>query len=194
MNIIFKILTLGFVALNMISCTVITTTNVPGRKSESFPKDIIGNYEVVFPKDFAAIMEGEEGNKMYVTFKSKSLIITDKEGETETNLGDSLFYSMIGSNYYLSFGGEPELSIFKLVKSGKSILLYPMYAREDVTDAELSQFFKSVVSTSENSDDSAGMSTSSYSITIDESKLDAYFNSDIPLKEPYKLIKKKKKK
>jgi hypothetical protein len=67
-----------------------------------------------------------------------------------------------------------------------------MYAREDVTQEELSQFFTSVVSTSESSDDSAGMSTSSYSVTIDESKLDAYFKSDIPLKEPYKLIKKKK--
>jgi hypothetical protein len=194
MKITLKILTLGFVALNLISCTVITATNVPGRKNESFPKDIIGNYEVEFPKDFTAIMEGEEGNKMYITFKSNGIIIKDKEGETETTLGDSLFFSMIGTNYYLSFGGEPELSIFKLVKKGKTILLYPMYAREDVTEEELLQFFTNAVSTSEPSDDSAGMSTSSYSVTIDESKLDAYFKSDIPLKEPYKLIKTKKKK
>lgn len=194
MNIVLKILTLGFIALNLISCTVITATNVPGRKIETFPKDIIGNYEVEFPKDFAAIMEGEEGNKMYITFKSKGIIIKDKEGETETTLGDSLYFSMIGTNYYLSFGGEPELSIFKLVKSKKSILLYPMYAREDVTQEELAQFFTTAVSTSEPSDDSAGMSTSSYSVTIDESKLDAYFKSDIPLKDPYKLIKTKKKK
>ena len=194
MTVVLKILTLGSLALNLISCTVITATNVPGRKNESFPKDIIGNYEVEFPKDFAAIMEGEEGNKMYITFKSKSIIIKDKEGETETSLGDSLFFSMIGTNYYLSFGGEPELSIFKLVKKGKTILLYPMYARDDVTEEELLQFFTTAVSTSEPSDDSAGMSTSSYSVTIDESKLDAYFKSDIPLKEPYKLIKTKKKK
>ena len=73
----------------------------------------------------------------------------------------------------------------------KSILLYPMYAREDVTEEELSHYFTSVVSTSEASDDSVGMSTSSFSVTIDESKLEAYFMSDIPLKEAYKLIKKK---
>jgi hypothetical protein len=192
MKIARKIFMLGLITLSLISCTVITATNVPGRKNNSFPKDLIGNYEVEFPEDFAAIMEGEEGSKMYITFKSNSIIIKDKEGETETALEDSLYFSMIGTNYYLSFGGEPELSIFKLVKSKKSILLYPMYAREDVTQEELSQFFTSVVSTSESSDDSAGMSTSSYSVTIDESKLDAYFKSDIPLKEPYKLIKKKK--
>jgi|GEM_PF-1193286 len=194
MKIAFKILALGFLLINIFSCTVVTVTNVPGRKNNSFPKDIIGNYEVEFPKDFAAIMEGEEGNKMYITFNTNSIVIKDKEGETTTNLGDSLYFSMIGTNYYLSFGGEPELSIFKLVKNKKSILLYPMYAREDVTEEELSHYFTSVVSTSEASDDSVGMSTSSFSVTIDESKLEAYFMSDIPLKEPYKLIKKKKKK
>lgn len=194
MKIAFKILALGFLLINIFSCTVVTVTNVPGRKNNSFPKDIIGNYEVEFPKDFAAIMEGEEGNKMYITFNTNSIVIKDKEGETTTNLGDSLYFSMIGTNYYLSFGGEPELSIFKLVKNKKSILLYPMYAREDVTEEELSHYFTSVVSTSEASDDSVGMSTSSFSATIDESKLEAYFMSDIPLKEPYKLIKKKKKK
>ena len=67
-----------------------------------------------------------------------------------------------------------------------------MYAREDVSEEELSQFFRSVKSTSETSEDSVGMSTSSFSVTIDDSKLEAYFKSDIPLKEPYKLIKKKK--
>ncbi len=194
MKIAFKILALSLLIINIVSCTVVTVTNVPGRKNNSFPKDIIGNYEVEFPKDFAAIMEGEEGNKMYITFNANSIIIKDKEGETETPLGDSLHFSMIGTNYYLSFGGEPELSIFKLVKNKKSILLYPMYAREDVTEEELSHYFSSVVSTSEISDDSVGMSTSSFSVTIDESKLEAYFMSDIPLKEPYKLIKKKKKK
>jgi len=194
MKIAFKILALGFLLINIFSCTVVTVTNVPGRKNNSFPKDIIGNYEVEFPKDFAAIMEGEEGNKMYITFNTNSIVIKDKEGETTTNLGDSLYFSMIGTNYYLSFGGEPELSIFKLIKNKKSILLYPMYAREDVTEEELSLYFTSVVSTSEASDDSVGMSTSSFSVTIDESKLEAYFMSDIPLKEPYKLIKKKKKK
>ena len=192
MKIAFKILALGFLLINIFSCTVVTVTNVPGRKNNSFPKDIIGNYEVEFPKDFAAIMEGEEGNKMYITFNTNSIVIKDKEGETTTNLGDSLYFSMIGTNYYLSFGGEPELSIFKLIKNKKSILLYPMYAREDVTEEELSLYFTSVVSTSEASDDSVGMSTSSFSVTIDESKLEAYFMSDIPLKEPYKLIKKKK--
>ena len=190
----FKFLTLGFIVINLISCTVVTAKNVPGRKIDSFPIDIIGNYVVEFPKDFAAIMEGEDKNKMYITFKSNSIIIKDKEGETETSLGDSLYFSMIGTNYYLSFGEEPEISLFKLVKNRKSILLYPMYARENVTEEELSKYFTSVVSTSEASDDSVGMSTSSYSVTIDETKLEAYFMSDIPLKEPYKLIKKKKKK
>lgn len=194
MKIAFKILALGFLLINIFSCTVVTVTNVPGRKNNSFPKDIIGNYAVEFPKDFAAITEGEDGNKMYITFNTNSIVIKDKEGETTTNLGDSLYFSMIGTNYYLSFGGEPELSIFKLVKNKKSILLYPMYAREDVTEEELSHYFTSVVSTSEASDDSVGISTSSFSATIDESKLEAYFMSDIPLKEPYKLIKKKKKK
>ena len=171
MKIALKLFTLGLLTLNLVSCTVITANNVPGRKNDSFPKDIIGNYEVEFPKDFAAIMEGEEGNKMHVTFKENSIIIKDKDGETETSLGDSLYFSMIGTNYYLSFGGEPELSIFKLEKKGKSLLLYPMYAREDVTEKELSHYFTNVVSTSEVSDDSVGMSTSSYSVTIDESKL-----------------------
>jgi hypothetical protein len=129
---------------------------------------------------------------MYITFKSNSIIIKDKEGETETSLGDSLYFSMIGTNYYLSFGEEPEISLFKLVKNRKSIFLYPMYAREKVTEEELSKYFTSVVSTSEASDDSVGMSTSSYSVTIDETKLEAYFKSDIPLKDAYILKKKKK--
>lgn len=179
-------LALLMVALN--SCTTITSTNLPGKKENQIPKNFVGTFEIQFPKEYQDMM-GEEALNMYLSFKSDRMILESKGEQTETALGDSLYFSTIGKDSYLSMGEAPSFNVFKMVPKGKDILLYAMFAQSEVTSADLSNYFKNV--TEEVSEEDGSVS---YTVTIDDTKLADFFKSDIAFKEPYTLKRVKKKK
>lgn len=191
MKIIPFILFSAIILLGMSSCTIVTSTNVPGTNATKFPKNLQGHYELELGEDFAAFM-GD--NKMYVTFKNDRMVVNDGSTDTETMIGDSLFVSKIKKNYYLSMGAGTSYTVYKLKKTGSDVMMYPLFAQEGLTANDLKPFFKSVEEIPGEMDENGEMGASSMSVTIDDSKLENYFKSDLVMKDPFKLkfISKKK--
>ena len=178
-----------FIALLLLlntACTGVTSTNLPEKKTTSFPKKMIGDFEVIYPEDFAALLGGDEA-KTYVSFTKNEMSFKNVEGETTTAIGDSLYVSTIGKTTYLSMGEQPYFTVFKVAYSGKDILLYPMYANQGTTKEQLEPYFSNVEEVLPEVVEGEEPGDISYSVTIDDKKLDAYFKSDIPLKDPYRL-------
>ena len=57
---------------------------------------MIGDFEVIYPEDFAALLGDSEDAKTYVTFTKNIMTFKNIDGETSTELGDSLYVSVIG--------------------------------------------------------------------------------------------------
>lgn len=98
-----------------------------------------------------------------------------------------MYVSTIGKTTYLSLGEQPYFTVFKVAYSGKDILLYPMYANQGTTKEQLEPYFSNVEEVIPEVVEGEEPGDVSYSVTIDDKKLDAYFKSDIPLKDPYRL-------
>lgn len=173
------------------SCTIVTSTNVPGKNLKKIPKTLLGHYELELGEDFAAFMADQ---KMYVTFKSDRMVVNDGTTDTETLLGDSLFVSSISKNYYLSMGAGTNYTVYKLKKEGKNLMMYPLFAEEGVTATDLKPFFKSVEEIPGEMDENGEEGAPSMSVSIDDAKLEDYYKSDLVMKEPFKLkfLRKKK--
>lgn len=184
---IFRFFTIGaLVLISFASCTIVTTTNVPGKTASKFPKNLNGNYILQYPE--ALSMLAVEGVDTYVTIKGSELTVDNAEGPTVTKLGDSLFFSTIGKQQYLSFGVDPQINVFKLVKKGSDIQLFSICG--DVTSSDdLTSFFSNVKEIPGEADENGEVGASSYEVTIDDAKLDDYFKSSIPMKEPFLLKK-----
>lgn len=170
------------------SCTIVSTNNLPGKQLKSFPKNMIGNYELQYPSSLSSMMEGTDVQSTVVITKT-SLEVKTGEQITKMQLNDSLFYSTIGKQAYLSLGNAPNFTVLRLVKVGKDIELYTMNIVSGATKDDLKAFFKEV---KEEADaDENGEETISYNVTLDDAKLDAYFKSEHVDKDPFKLIRKK---
>jgi len=172
------------------SCTIITSTNTPGKAESVFPKFMIGKYELIYPESFQGMMEGADMKTM-IEIKSDELIMNSGEGDSHMKLNDSISVTKLGKQYYLCMGKAPVLNVFKVVKEGKNLVLHSMNAKAEVTADQLKPFFSEVTTTT-NTDEETGELTESYSVTIDDSKIDSYYNSDIIHVEPFTLKRKKK--
>lgn len=67
------------IALN--SCTIVTSTNAPGKPEKVFPKSMIGSYELVYPESFQGMMEGAD-MKTTVHIKADELIVSNPDGDS----------------------------------------------------------------------------------------------------------------
>ncbi|MDH4473507.1 MAG: hypothetical protein QE487_12940 [Fluviicola sp.] len=184
---ILRFFTIGaLVLIALASCTIVTTTNIPGKTATKFPKNLNGKYVLEYPE--ALSMLAVEGADTHITFKGNEMIIDNAEGQTVAKLGDSLFFSTIGKQQYLSFGVSPQINVFKLVKTGSDIQLFSMCG--DVTSSDdLNSFFSNVKEIPGEADENGEVGASSYEVTIEDDKLDDYFNSSVPMKEPFLLKK-----
>lgn len=171
------------------SCTIITSTNAPGKPEKVFPKSMVGNYELIYPESFQGMMEGTE-MKTTVVIKSDELIMNSGEGDSHMKINDSISVNKLGKDYYLCMGKAPVLNVFKVLKKGKDLELHSMNAKEGVTADQLKPFF-SQVTTNADKDEETGEITESYVVTIDDSKIDGYYKSDIIHVEPFTLKRKK---
>jgi len=188
MNILRSCAFIGLVIVSLASCTVVTSTNVPGKKATKFPKAMLGKFELQYPESLS--MLASEGEPTYVIFKADRMIIDNSEGQTTNMIGDSLFFSTIGKQQYLSLGVEPNISVFKIVKNGKNFDFFSMCSGEAVSLSDLEYYFSKVEEIPGEVDEEGEAGASSYSVTIDDAKLDGYFKSKLPMSEPFKLIKK----
>ena len=172
------------------SCTIITSTNAPGKAQKTFPKAMVGSYELIYPESFQGMMEGAE-MKTTVEIKSDELILNSGEGDSHMKINDSISVTKLGKQYYLCMGKAPVLNVFKVIKKGKDLELHSMNAKAEVTVEQLRPFF-SEVTTNSNLDEETGELTESYVVKIDDKKIDSYYKSDIIHVEPFTLKRIKK--
>ena len=179
----------GLLVIILSSCTLITSTNVPGTTVGKTPKTLLGKYELQYPSEFAALMEGGSDTKTYVTLASDRMTVSSADGDNVSMLGDSLFFSTIKKQTYLSMGAPPSLIVFKVVKSGKNINLYPMFANESANTASLSPYFSQVTEVPGEPGEDGEPGASTFEVRIDDSKLENFFKSEQAMKDPFVLKK-----
>lgn len=175
------------------SCTIVTSTNIPGKKLSKIPKNLHGEYQLEMQGEMAGLM-GE--NALIISFKSDRMITNDENGITENILGDSLYFSKVGKSIYINLGEAPGFTVYKVERKGKDLHLYSLFAETGVTKDQLEPHFSKVEEIPGEPDENGEISPPSYSVTIDPKRLDAYFKSGLSSKEPYilKRISTKKKK
>lgn len=168
------------------SCTVVTSKNIPGKTVATFPKNMQGFYTLKYPESFAAMMEGVSSD---VEINANQILMTTDGKENVMQLNDSLFLSKIKKDLYLSIGAEPSLTVFKLVKDGDNWNLLPMFT-ENASIEDMRPYFETIEATQMPSEDGEGEGNLIYEVTINDKKLASYFKSDLPSKDPFKLIRK----
>lgn len=172
------------------SCTIVTSTNAPGKAEKTFPKAMIGSYELIYPESFQGMMEGAD-MKTTVRITPTELITSSGEGDSHMKINDSISVTKLGKQYYLCMGKEPALNVFKVIMKGKNLELHSMNAKSGVTAEQMQPFFSNV-STDSSLDEETGEVTDSYIVTIDDSKIDKYYASDLIHVEPFTLKRVKK--
>lgn len=182
---LFPLLT-GLLVLALSSCTLITSANIPGKQASKIPKALVGKYELQYPHQLADMMQGAEA-KTYITFASDRMTVSSPEGDNTSMLGDSLFFSKIKKQLYLSMGAPPSLVVFKIVRSGKDLQLFPLFGTETATAADLSPYFSKLVEVPGEIGEDGEIGASTYEVTIDDKKLESFFKSDAALKDPFTL-------
>ncbi|WP_343747110.1 hypothetical protein [Fluviicola sp.] len=172
------------------SCTIVTSTNAPGKAEKSFPKSMIGSYELVYPESFQGMMEGAD-MKTTIQIKADELIVSNPDGDSHMKINDSISVTKLGKQYYLCMGKAPVLNVFKVVAKGKDFEFHSMNAKSGVTAEQLKSFFSNVT-TDTSLDEESGELTETFVVTIDDSKIDKYYKSDLIHVEPFTLKRVKK--
>lgn len=176
------ILTLCCASMMLFSCTVITSTNSPGKEQSKIPTFMQGKYELIYPESFGSIM-GEQ--KVFIEIKENGLSIDDPEKATFIALNDSLSISKWKKEYFLNFGEKPELSVYKVVKTNEGLELIGLNAVSNTTEEQLKPYFatvKQVVHKDEDTGESEEADVT-FNVTIDAKKLKKYYSSDLISKE-----------
>lgn len=179
-----SILLPGLIIFLFSSCTMILSTNIPGKPEKSLPKEWLGKYEVVSATHFSDKRDSVPSEKEYATIESTRIIYTGVDETKIFLLDDSLKYSVIyGQSRYLSLLMPQGLyAVFKVVKNVDTLVLYSLSSdNEEIKKADLNKYFQDVEKIKRQDDEY-------YRVSVVEKKLDAYFKSSIPSKEPIKLV------
>jgi len=150
---------------------------------------MLGKFELVYPSELEAYMT--EADKIEVEIKQKQLTTFDSKGEHTLALGDSVYFSKIGKDFYLSLQAAQSFHVFKVQYSGKNIELYSMAPQSGVEGLE--QYCEKIENEDLDGngeiddDESLGMFLK---VTIKDAEIAKYFKSDIPIKTPF-LLKRK---
>ncbi|MDR0802343.1 hypothetical protein [Fluviicola sp.] len=172
------------------SCTIVTSTNAPGKPEKAFPKMMIGSYELIYPESFQGMMEGADMTTT-VEIKADEIIISNSEGDSHLKINDSIAVTKLGKRYYLCMGKAPVLNVFRVVAKGKDFEFHSMNAKSGVTAGQLKPFFSNVT-TESSMDEESGEMTESFVVTIDDSRIEKYYASDLVHLEPFMLKRIKK--
>ncbi|MES2798439.1 MAG: hypothetical protein V4638_00355 [Bacteroidota bacterium] len=166
------------------ACTLLVAKNVPGKKQKTIPKTFCGSYVIVTGNEIYSFLDDAQ---IEVKITEEGIETNDPEkGPSFSKLGDSLYWSKVGKDAYLSMG-EGKFSVYKMVKSGSDIIMSPVAAKEGTTKEQLQKYFKDVELEGEVNE----MTGESYLVTIDDKKLKSFFKSDIFTGDEFKLVAKK---
>ena len=166
------------------SCTMILSTNFPGKSEQLLPKEWWGKYEVVSEPKMPDKRDSVKTVKEFVTIESNRITWQGTDETKTYSLNDSLRYSVVnGQDRYLGLlMPEGLFAVFKVVRNAGSLELYSLSSDNDeIKKSDLAHYFSNVEKVKTSADEY-------YRVTIIEKKLDDYFKSDIPSKDATKLV------
>src|SRR5690349_2971704 len=105
------------------SCTMILSTNVPGKPEQVLPKEWLGKYEILTESYMPSKRDSVKPEKQFATIESTRVIWESDEGTKIYSLKDSLRYSVIyGQGRFLSLLMPQGLyAVFKVIKNGNDL-------------------------------------------------------------------------
>jgi hypothetical protein len=166
------------------SCTMILSTNVPGKAETSLPKEWLGKYEVISEARMPDRKDSTKAEKEFATIENNRITWESVDGIKVFSLGDSLRYSVVyGQSRYLSLLMPQGLyAVFKVEKKEGMLELYSLSSDdEDLKKWDLYDYFNNI-------EKMKGDEQQYYKVTIVDKKLDAYFKSKVPSGEVTKLV------
>jgi hypothetical protein len=165
------------------SCTMILSTNIPGKPEKSLPKEWWGKYEVFTDSKMPERKDSAILEKEYAIIEGTRITWKTGDEEKTYSLDDSLRYSVIyGQGRYISLLlPQGVYAVFKVIKNADTLELYSLSSDDEPKKADLNKYFSKVEKIKKGEDEY-------YRVTIVEKKLDAYFKSAIPSKEATKLV------
>ena len=174
-----KINIITFLSLLLLaSCTHIVATNFPGKPKGQIPEKWAGTYNIKFPGFLSMVDPTEKSSTVTIT---RDMIEWNDSGKvSKYSLKDSLRLTTLGKDFYISMhNSHGQYTVFKVKEVEDGLNLYGLTAESEIEGDELKPFFKDVREHQlDSGNNDAGIRL--YEVTIDDSKLDAYFESDIP--------------
>lgn len=177
----FRIMKLFFFLTAFIclfSCTNITVQNQPSKGMPEFPGFMQGKYELVYPESFQELMNGAAvDQEQIIEITAKEMSFRAGDSIVRQVLNDSVAVCKIKSEYYLTIGSEPELTVFRVKQKEANLELFPMFCMSDVNEDDLKKYFTNIKNVEEGE----------FSVKVNPKKLKAYFESGLPSKDPFLL-------
>jgi hypothetical protein len=185
-------LTAAFIAvLFFASCSHLVSTNYPGKPLNEFPKSWKGTYDVKFPSFLQFFLAGGDSTESIVEIGTSNIIWTAGPTVSRYSTADSLKFTELNGNRYICLhNSHNQYTILRVKETSTGLELFGLTAENDVSAKELEPFFKKVEKLEAgDEDDETGIKL--YEVTIDDKKIDKYFASKIPSKDPIVLKRKK---
>jgi len=178
----FLLPSLGLVVLS--SCTMILSTNIPGKQQQTLPAEWLGKYEVITASLLPDKRDSANNEKEFAIIESTRITWKSVDGDKIFSLKDSLRYSAIdgGSRYLSLLMPQGLFAVFKVIIKADTLELHSLSADDDIKKSELNRYFDNVERLKSGDEEY-------YKVTIADKKLDGYFKTAIPSKEITKLVK-----
>jgi hypothetical protein len=185
-------LTSAFIAvLFLASCSHIVSTNYPGKPLNEFPKSWVGTYDVRFPSFLQFFLAGADSTESTVEIGTSNIVWTAGPTVSRYTTADSLKFTELNGNRYICLhNSHNQYTILKVKETPTGLELFGLTANKEVSTEDLAPFFKKVEDLEAGDlDNETGIKL--YQVTMDDKKLDKYYSSKIPAKEPIVLKRKK---
>lgn len=186
-----KLLASLLISLIFISCTHIISSNFPGKEQKQLPASWVGKYDAKLPSFLQFFFSGSS-QKLKVEITRNGLVWGTEDSTVSTyTTSDSLRFSETGGHKYISLhNSHNQYTVFRVKETAKGLELYGMSADEDIEQEQLIPYFKNV-DLKVSDEDSVDTGIKLYEVEIDDSKLNSFFSSKIPAKDPIVLTRKK---
>jgi len=185
-------LTAAFIAaLFLASCSHLVSTNYPGKPLNELPKSWSGTYNVTFPSFLQFFLAGADSTQSTVEIGKSNIVWTAGPTVSRYTTADSLKFTELNGNYYICLhNSHDQYTVLRVKETSTGLELFGLTADDDVQAKELEPFFKKVEKL-EAGDEDEETGINLYEVTIDDKKIDKYFTSKIPSKDPIVLKRKK---
>ena len=184
-----KLLLAIIAILTLASCTHVIATNYPGQAKTELPSSWKGTYSGKLPGYLQMFGGGADSSNSEIVIGHNFIIWTTPTSVSHYSTADSLKFSELNGHRYISLhNSHDQYTVFRVKQTKTGLELFGLTIDDDIEKEKLEPYFKKVeLATSD--DEETGIKL--FQVTIDDKKLDSYYSSGLPSKEPMILTRKK---